>query len=74
MKEYNFNVRFLGNTTLVVPATSREEAKEKVKNLMDGLTLKNIEEKENTINDINITYSSIRRDMRQVGAKHKERS
>lgn len=74
MKEYNFNVRFLGNTTLVVPATSREEAKEKVKNLMDGLTLKNIEEKENTINDINITYSSIRKDMRQVGAKHNERS
>lgn len=72
MKEFNFNVRFMGHSTLTVMAENKEEAKEKVKNLLEGLSLKNFEDKETNLEDVSITYSNIQKNIRQVGAKHYE--
>ncbi len=73
MKEYKFNVRFLGNTTLTVPATSPEEAKEKVKSLIEAISLKKLAEKENSINDVEIVSSNIQKNIRQSGSRYYER-
>lgn len=73
MKDYNFNVKILGNVNLVVPANSYEEAKEKVDNLINDLSISNMENRESNKEDITITSSTVKRDVRRVHPRESER-
>lgn len=73
MKDYNFNVKILGNVNLVVPANSYDEAKEKVNNLINDLSLNDIENKESNREDISIISSKVKRDVRRVHPRESER-
>ena len=59
MNKYEFNVKIFGRMTLEVIANSKEEAERMVKDLMDNINIKDIELKENNINDIKINKSEV---------------
>ena len=59
MNKYEFNVKIFGRMTLEVIANSKEEAERMVKDLMDNINIKDIELKENNINDIKINKSDV---------------
>ena len=70
MNKYEFNVKIFGRMTLEVIANSKEEAERMVKDLMDNINIKDIELKENNINDIKINKSDVET---TVEEKKKER-
>ena len=70
MNKYEFNVKIFGRMTLEVIANSKEEAERMVKDLMDNINIKDIELKENNINDIKINKSEVNT---TIEDKNKER-
>lgn len=73
MNKYEFNVNLFGKMTLEVFANSEKEAEKMVKDLIDNITVKDIELKENKINEINIKESEVDRKVKNSRNKERER-
>ncbi len=59
MKNYEFDVKIMGNAHLIVPDTSYESAKQKVENLIKDLTIDRIEKKQSPVKDVVIQKSNV---------------
>ena len=73
MNKYEFNVNLFGKMTLEVFANSEKEAEKMVQDLIDNITVKDIELKENKINEINIKESEVDRKVKNSRNKERER-
>ena len=73
MNKYEFNVNLFGKMTLEVIANSEKEAEKMVQDLIDNITVKDIELKENKINEINIKESEVDRKVKNSRNKERER-
>ena len=73
MNKYEFNVNLFGKMTLEVFANNEKEAEKMVKDLIDNITVKDIELKENKINEINIKESEVDRKVKNSRNKERER-
>ena len=59
MNKYEFDIKLYGKMGLEVYADSKEEAKEMVKNLLDGLSINDINFDKKKLDKIDIKNSSI---------------
>ena len=73
MNKYEFNVNLFGKMTLEVFANNEKEAEKMVQDLIDNITVKDIELKENKINEINIKESEVDRKVKNSRNKERER-
>ena len=73
MNKYEFNVNLFGKMTLEVFANNEKEAEKMVRDLIDNITVKDIELKENKINEINIKESEVDRKVKNSRNKERER-
>ena len=59
MNKYEFDIKLYGNMGLEVYADSKEEAKEMVKNLLEGLSIKDLNIGEKKLDKIDIKTGNL---------------